>query len=186
MWPPCANLAPVYVNDGVNLFPQNTRRLVDEAYVWLRDDRIRTRLYCAVFITGWLSVVAVGMGSMAVYSTDAGSRGATPSGWPESSALKPHHNLPTLVMIAHPRCVCTRASLQELEIILSRTDGRLRPYILFLYPKGEQKKWFETDLWKMANRLKGATVRLDENGREAAKFGAKTSGHVFLYSVPAS
>ena len=99
-----AQLGSYQINDGANLFTQNVRRPVDEAYVWLRDDRIRTRLYGAVFITGWLSVVAVGMGSMAVYSTDAGSKGATPSGWPQSSALKPHHNLPTLVMIAHPRC----------------------------------------------------------------------------------
>ncbi|HYI94205.1 MAG TPA: hypothetical protein VEX68_11725 [Bryobacteraceae bacterium] len=119
---------------------------------------------------------------MTVYSTVPGSRGATPSGWPKSSALELHQDRPTLVMIAHPRCACTRASLQELEIILSRTDGRLRSYILFLYPKGEKKKWVETDLWKMANRLNGVTVRLDEDGREAGKFGAKTSGHVFMYS----
>ena len=155
------------------------------AYVWLRGrsvDRIRTRLYCAALIPIWLSVVAVGMGSMAVYSTAPGSTGSTPSEWPKSSGLDRHSNLPTLVMIAHPRCVCTRASLQELEIILSRTGGRLRPYILFLHPKGEQKKWVESDLWQKANRLMGVNVRLDDNGREAAKFGAKTSGHVLLYS----
>jgi hypothetical protein len=167
---------------SMNVFPQNVRSLVDEAYVQPRNDKMRTRLYCAVLITLWLSVVAVGMGSIAVYSTRPGSRGATSPGWPQSSVLTPHRVRPTLVMIAHPRCTCTRASLQELELILSRTQGRLHSYILFLHPKGEQKKWFKTDLWKMANRLEGATVRLDENGREAAKFGAKTSGHVFLYS----
>jgi hypothetical protein len=65
---------------------------------------------------------------------------------------------------------------------MSRTGGRIRPYVLFIQPKKEASSWHETDLWRKANALPGAIVRVDENGREAARFGAATSGHVFLYS----
>lgn len=79
----------------------------------------------------WLSTVVFGMYYLAEYSATPGAVGSSVSRWPSGSTLSLNKDSPTLVMIAHPRCACTRASLEELAVIANRTGGRLRSMFCF-------------------------------------------------------
>jgi len=86
-------------------------------------------------------------------------------------------------MFAHPRCVCTRASLAELERLKARLEGRLAVYIVFLRPADADESWDRSDLWDKAAAMRGVTVVRDLDGLEAARFGAATSGHTLVYDA---
>ena len=61
------------------------------------------------------------------YDNTPGAAADAPAAWPAESALARDPAAPTLVMLAHPRCDCTRASLGELAELLARvTVGRGR------------------------------------------------------------
>jgi hypothetical protein len=84
-------------------------------------------------------------------------------------------------MLAHPHCTCTRASLGELAEAIARARVRPRTYVVFMAPETLGRGWEMTDLWRTAASLPDVTVVRDEDGREARRFGAETSGQTLLY-----
>ena len=103
--------------------------------------------------------------------------------WPAGSGLAHDTERPTLVMLVHPQCTCSRASLTELAEILARTTARPKTYVLFLKPRGFADGWEKTDTWRAAAALPGATVVRDDEGAQAERFGAVTSGQTLLYDA---
>lgn len=91
----------------------------------------------------------------------------------------------TLVMVVHPRCPCTRASLWELERLMARCGDELSCRLLFYQPAGDKAgapdKWNVTDLGRLAQRIPRTTLDVDVDGAIAARLGASTSGSVVLY-----
>lgn len=85
-----------------------------------------------------------------------------------------------LVMLAHPHCPCTRASLAELERLMARGDADA--CVLFLRPRDQREGWETTDLWKTAAAIPRVRVVADTDGLLARAFGAETSGHVLFYN----
>jgi hypothetical protein len=85
-------------------------------------------------------------------------------------------------MFVHPHCPCTRASVAELNRLLTRRQGPVTVHVLFVLPKGVGDDWAETSLRKSAEALPGVKVELDRDGKEALRFGAESSGYVVLYS----
>lgn len=90
--------------------------------------------------------------------------------------------MPTLVVAVHPRCPCSRATMEELARTLAAHPHGLRVRVLFWKPAGASDDWSRTGLWEQAKRLPGATVSVDEGGVELKRFGAATSGHVLFYA----
>lgn len=64
---------------------------------------------------------------------------------------------------------------------MTNCQGRLNIYVLFVKPKGSPEDWDRSDLWNSAARIPGVSVLIDDNGIEATRFGAATSGQVLLY-----
>ncbi|HEV2903990.1 MAG TPA: hypothetical protein VGW32_03035 [Pyrinomonadaceae bacterium] len=89
----------------------------------------------------------------------------------------------SLVMLAHPKCPCTRASVEELSKLMTNCAGRVNAYLLFVTPKSAPRDWYKTDLWSSAARIPDVTVIVDQDGNEASRFGALTSGQVVLYDL---
>ncbi len=89
----------------------------------------------------------------------------------------------TLVMFAHPQCPCTRASLAELERIISKSQGTVTPWIVFYKPSHTDDGWERTDLWRTAAAIPGAHVISDPDGAEARHFHVATSGQTLLYDA---
>ena len=129
----------------------------------------------------WLLAVGTGLALLWSYENSPGTGAAPPAGWPSDSGIQRVAGLPTLVMLAHPHCPCTRASIGELDSLMAHCEGRLAAYVLFLKPEDVPGGWEKSDLWYKAASIPGVTVMADEAGIEALRFHAATSSHTLLY-----
>jgi hypothetical protein len=134
----------------------------------------------ALFAGGWGLAVASGFVGLAWYSCAPGKMGPVPARWPEATRLQRPAGRPTLVMFAHPRCACTRASLAELNRLASTRS--FDAIVAFVSPPGTAASFAESDPWRSASAIPRTRVLRDDGGVEAARFGAGTSGAVLLYS----
>jgi len=137
----------------------------------------------AVLCAFWLTLVAGGLYRIESYGQTAGQTGKIATHWPSDTALKLDFSVPTLVLFIHPHCPCSRATLGELEALLTHCQDRVAAQVVFLQPPGFSKEWVETDLWHTATRLPGAIAIRDEAGVETNRFGARVSGEALLYEV---
>jgi hypothetical protein len=131
----------------------------------------------------WLCVIAVGVGVLWSYESTPGVAAAAPDRWPAASRIKPAAGRATLVMSAHPHCPCTRASIGELARLMTQAQGRVTAYVLFVKPQGFSDRWVQSDLWASAAAVPGVTPVLDDEGVEAGRFHAETSGQTVLYDA---
>jgi len=141
----------------------------------------RLRMFWIVFGTLWLGGVVSGLAFLAGYDNSPGTAATSQARWPADSRIPLDRTRPTLVMLAHPRCTCTRASVTELAELIARAHERPRAYVVFLKPGGFPGEWEQTDLWRKAAAIPDVTVMRDDDGVEARRFGAATSGQTFLY-----
>jgi hypothetical protein len=103
--------------------------------------------------------------------------------WPQESACRLSPDRPTLVMFVHPRCPCSRASLDELATLMTHCQERVDAEVVFFLPPSASAEWAQTDLWESAARIPGVAVRLDRGGAEQRRFAASVSGEVFVYGT---
>jgi hypothetical protein len=137
----------------------------------------------ALAVAAWVLVLVSGNGLLYAYSLAPGEQAAAPTGWPGQSRVARDRERHTLVLIAHPRCPCTRATIAELARLMTELEGRLAARVLFLRPTGAPDAWEKTDLYTSAARIPGVVVLDDPGGVETARFGAKTSGQALLYAA---
>ena len=116
------------------------------------------------------------------YKTTAGTSAATRPKWPTTSSLVLSKTHPTLVVFAHPLCACTAATLTELRGVMSEAAGKVDAQVLFMLPDGVGDDWLESATWRDAISIPGVHVQRDERSAEARRFGAATSGQIFLYA----
>lgn len=132
----------------------------------------------------WGGAVVVGFALLGRYEGTPGLSARVSDHWPAGApfALDPSRH--TLLLFAHPKCPCTRATLEELDRIVARSSDRLRVFVWFCCDpsKGQDAAWAKTDTWERVARIPGVTVGLDVGGATARLFGAATSGDVFLFA----
>lgn len=147
---------------------------------------MRTRkkiiLTTAILSLAWSGAIAFGLRILVTYERTPGAAGAVPQTWPAQSKIQRALDRPTLLLLAHPRCPCTRASVDELAQVLARTQGKVRAYLLFMQPAGSPG-WEDTVLRRSAAAIPGVTVLSDKEGAETRLFGAETSGHTLLFDA---
>jgi hypothetical protein len=129
----------------------------------------------------WLTAVVCMLWVLWSYDNKAGAAATPPQQWPAQTVLVAAVDRPTLVLLAHPQCPCTRASIGELAEVLARAPQPPKTYVLFLRPAAFAAGWEQTDLWRSAARLSDVIVLRDDDGAEARRFGAETSGQTLLY-----
>ena len=144
---------------------------------------LSSHLLSCMAVAIWLAATGVGMHVLASHAGTPGTPATPPATWPAGSRLGRESGRPTLVLVAHPRCPCTRASLWELARLMPRLAGRVAVRVLFVRPAGVESAWEETDLWSSAVDILGVQVLRDDAGMEARRFGAFTSGQVLLYGA---
>lgn len=144
--------------------------------------RLKTSRWLYVIVAAWCGVAASGMAWLGNYENSPGIAAHPGARWPSQSRISPNESGATLLMFAHPQCPCTRASIRELSVIMSRSPDSLRATILFAQPDGFDRQWLESDLWRTAAAIPRVSVMADRQGAEAAAFGAQTSGQVLLYN----
>jgi hypothetical protein len=146
-----------------------------------REPRRKRLLTTILFCAAWSFALIAGLRTLFSYERTGGTIGEVRQQWPAASRIPAPNERPTLVMLAHPRCPCTGASIEELAKIMAHVHGKISAYVLFLKPQSVSAGWSDTDLRHDAERIPGVTVLCDIDGTEARKFGAETSGHTFLY-----
>jgi hypothetical protein len=129
----------------------------------------------------WLGTVVMFLVLLIEYSNSPGHSGAPPVRWPAQSRISLDPSRATLVLFAHPRCPCTRASLCELELLLACCPNQIIAHVVFIKPTGTEKDWTQTELWGKASAIPGVSVCEDDAGVEARRFHVETSGHTLLY-----
>jgi len=145
---------------------------------------LSSRVWLRTFLVLWLVGLAAWAQALWRYSATPGTASVAPKQWPAAAPMPHPPGRATLVMLAHPHCPCTRASLAELGKLLERED--VEAWVLFLRPAGAQPGWEKTDLWKTAAAMKNVHVLADADGAAARAFGAETSGHVLFYDAEGS
>jgi hypothetical protein len=131
----------------------------------------------------WLAAVCAGLGMVAAYDNRPGVSAMAPASWPGASRLDRTSAVPTLVMVVHPRCDCSRASIGELAELMARAPVKPRAYVAILKPRGLAEDWDETGIRSAAMRIPGVKVIRDEGGIESRAFGAETSGQTYVYGA---
>ena len=143
-----------------------------------------SRAFLAAAGALWALSVAAGSGLLIRYERAPGAQATPARQWPAGVGFEPDSRRFTLVMLAHPRCPCTRASLRELAKLMAREPGRLTAEVLFFRPEGASETWAHTNLWRAAAEIPGVQVRSDEGGQLARNaFHAATSGQTLLYDA---
>jgi hypothetical protein len=145
-----------------------------------------------VALVVWLAFGAGGLALLAAHGAVAGRPAAAPQELPMeaelSSALR-QAGRATLVMVAHPACPCTRASVRELERLLGavplakQAGGEVEVVVLFAGPRrGEANRdRVAGELRSLAGAIPGARIVDDRDGIEASRLGAHTSGTILFY-----
>ena len=128
----------------------------------------------------WLAATVYGGILLWNFSLEPGQQPSTTSRWPDGSGLRAPSGQPMLVLFLHPLCPCSRATVEELSVLLAKADGALGVQAVFVGgAQGRQVE--ESSLWKQVMALPGVTLLTDPDGAEAAKFHSATSGDAFLY-----
>ena len=133
--------------------------------------------------TVWALMIGVGLCLLWNYENGPGTASAPPSDWPADGCIRRDPDRATLVMLAHPHCPCTRASIGELARLMAQAQNRVTAYVLFLKPSDFADDWEKTDLWQSAASIPGVNVIADDDGVEARRFRALTSGQTVLYDA---
>ena len=131
----------------------------------------------------WVATVAAAYQATRRFESTPGTAAIAPLSWPTQSRVTPAEGQWTLVMLVHPHCSCSRASVKELEAVLEKAPRSVQPYVLVFRPREFPAGWERTDVYTSATRLRRARVLIDEDGREARLFGGFTSGQTFLYDA---
>ena len=97
---------------------------------------------------------------------------------------------PTLYLFMHPRCPCTRATITQLDRVLTASgfERAELPAVVVVatIPSDAVENddaWRKSDTLCMASELPNATVQYDAGGVKARSFGAQASGSVALYTA---
>ena len=131
----------------------------------------------------WSAVVIGGFAYGVVYERTSAPGHSVAGSWPVKTGCIQAEGRPTLVMFIHPKCPCTRASLAELSNLQRHCGDRLEIECVFLQPRDATWICEETEHWQSVQGLKVARMLKDPNGVEHRRFGATTSGEVFLFDA---
>lgn len=148
----------------------------------LRSTLGRRTILWTAFGVFWIAASGSGLVMLAMHANSPRPSQGAPPQWPSDARIELSERGATLLLFAHPRCPCTRASLGELEKIVARFQGAVTPRVVFFKPLGSQAGWDQTDLRKTAAAIPGVDIVSDPGGVEASRFNAETSGETFLYS----
>src|SRR5215469_11881826 len=106
-------------------------RLRQTAWTWVAS----ALLWSIAIAAGWVTLLRYD------YESRPHESGTVPARWPAGSKIEREHDRATLVMFAHPRCPCTRASIGELALLMAHGQGRLRAHVMFFRPVGSSDAW---------------------------------------------
>lgn len=134
-----------------------------------------------IMVLVWAAASIGGFMWLSTFTNSPGQSGIVPREWPATSRLVLDSNRANLVLMVHPRCPCSRATINELAEIMAQCENAVAAHVLWLKPQSSSDGWEVTDLWHVAAAIPGVRMLTDDDGVEARQFGAVTSGQVALF-----
>jgi hypothetical protein len=145
---------------------------------------VRRHLVWAATGIGWVGAVTWGSTWLWRYESVAGTPADAPLVYPADPVSRgATSSLPRLILIAHPRCPCTRATISELAALMTRCRGKVAATVLLVQPPGAPAGWERSGIAAAASAIPDVNVVVDEDGRQARQLGAATSGQALLYGA---
>ena len=150
-----------------------------------RDAPRETKRTMAFALIGFSAVsTLLGLWALIAFDQKPGAARVAPTRWPASSAIRRIRGRPEILVFVHPFCSCTVATMAELaQLSVRKKPAVTAPVITVLFFRPRTSGWAPNSLWKQAQSLEGAQVVWDDDGLEARRFGARTSGYALLYSA---
>jgi hypothetical protein len=145
---------------------------------------MKRRLLTTVLIAAamlWVATVAAAYEAVRRFETTPGLPASAPRSWPAATTVARTTGTWSLVMLVHPHCSCSRASVKELAEIVEKAPRDVQTTVLVYRPREMAAGWERTNVYDAATRIRRARVLLDRDGAEARNFGGFTSGQTFLY-----
>ncbi len=148
---------------------------------WRRDWLLGSRWFIGALLVSSFALAIAGMVAIWLYETTAGPPTEPARVWPVASPLIANATGQTLILFAHPKCPCTRASLATLSEIAAQHRANVTTQVVFFRPALADDSWRDSDLCRTAANDPNLSVVFDEEATEARRFGVITSGHALLY-----
>lgn len=148
---------------------------------WRRDWLLGSRWFIGSLLASSFALAVAGMVAIWQYETTAGPATEPAQIWPEASPLKLRSPHQTLVLFAHPKCPCTRASLATIAELASQHRKSVTTQVVFFKPALADDSWRDSELCRTAAKDPALHVIFDDDATEARRFGVLTSGHALLY-----
>jgi hypothetical protein len=146
-----------------------------------RSRALRARF--PVLIGLWALLVAAGWAGLHAYQAKPGPSDAAVAMWPDAAPFARAAGRPTLVLVAHPDCPCTLATIDELARLAGPLAGKVDLHVLFYADPAFDAAWRRGAAWSRAGALPGATLHEDPLGRFARVLGTQTSGHILVFAA---
>ncbi|MGC3990136.1 MAG: hypothetical protein QM796_10740 [Chthoniobacteraceae bacterium] len=103
----------------------------------------------------WACAVVTGFALVTRYEVKPGRAEIVPAQWPQNLPVHPDGTRQNLLLFAHPQCVCTRATLTELEQILETHPGQLQVTVLMWAPSDLGEAWVHSPALAAGCQLTG-------------------------------
>jgi hypothetical protein len=133
-------------------------------------------------VSAWGLAVAAGHLLLIAHVARPGDGGAPLGWWPADSRIDDDPDRPELLIFLHPRCPCSRSSVEELAEALDGVRDRVAVHAVLLR-YDERRDGAGGDLGRLVERRLGVRATPDPGGEESLRFGVATSGHVLLFGV---
>ncbi len=119
------------------------------------------------------------------FGTDVDAAPVATASWPDGTAISRPTDRPTALLFIHPKCPCTKATVNQLERLWVLGGQQRQPFpqltVVATVPFGASEDWYESTTVTQAAALPGANLYIDRNGIEARRFGVVTSGTVLWF-----
>ncbi len=150
-----------------------------------RDSLRRAARHAPLYLAcaAWIVAVAGALWMLYRYELTPGTAREVARQWPKDASFGLAETRPTLVMFVHPRCPCSRATIEELNRLLVRRGDQVEALVVFVRPPDVEAGWERSTLWREVAALPGVRTVCDEAGRDRTLFGASLSGETLLYDA---
>lgn len=141
-------------------------------------------------VVAWSALIVLGSAVFTRYEFTPGPLQTAPLRWPSDTKLRATPGGFALLLFLHPLCTCSEATIAELrhlEEALAQLPNqpRLHTRVVFAAASGLPGNWRESPTVRLARSVPGWTVVYDD-GAEARRFGARTSGMLSAYGADGS
>ena len=98
-----------------------------------------------------------------------------------SAQTKDMRETACVILFYHPHCPCTRATVNNLDLIQQTIKRSVRLFAFAYHPKSKDSSWINTPVTRQLAKI-GFETTPDPGATVCQRFGVFTSGHVLAYN----